>query len=112
MVGRIFGKKPLISRKLGYKIGKVADVFGKKALGVIDVAAPIAAATMPQFAPAILAGQAAAHSADKAIRSGVATANPRAGESRAGNMIQFGTDLQSANRDQERLKKQTALLRQ
>lgn len=112
MAVKIFGKKPIISKKMGYKIGKVADVFGKKAIGAIDVAAPIAAAAMPEFAPAIMAGQAAAHSADRAIRSGVATANPRAGESRAGNMIQFGADLQSANRDQERLKKQTALLRQ
>jgi hypothetical protein len=111
-MAKIFGKKPIISKKMGYKIGNIADKFGKKAINVIDVAAPIAAAAMPEFAPAILAGQAAAHSGDKAIRSGVAAANPRPGQSRTANVLQFGTDLAKANKEQERLQKQTALLRQ
>jgi hypothetical protein len=109
---KILGRKTGISKKLGYKIGGIADKLGRKALSTIDVVAPIAATAMPEFAPAILAGQAAAHGADRAIRSGVSVANPRQGESRAGNMIQFGADMQGAQRANEKLKKQTELLRQ
>jgi hypothetical protein len=112
MAVKVFGRKSVLNKKLGFKVGHVADVIGKRALGAIDIAAPVLSAALPQYAPAIMAGQAAAHSADKSIRSGVSVANPRKGESRVGNVIQFGKDVESAQRDQERLKKQTALLRQ
>jgi hypothetical protein len=111
-MAKIFGKKPIISKKMGYKIGRVADKIGVKALKGIDTIAPLAAMAAPEAAPAIFAAQGAAHGADKAIRSGVAVANPRRGQSRAGNVLQFAGDVNAANRQQQELKRQTALLRQ
>lgn len=112
MAVKIFGKKPIISKKMGYKIGNIADKIGVKAIKAIDTFAPMAAAAAPEAAPAILGAAAAAHGIDRAIRSGVAVANPRRGQSRAGNMIQFAGDVNAAQEQQKQLKKQTALLRQ
>lgn len=112
MAVKIFGKKPIISKKMGYKIGNIADKIGVKALKAIDTVAPLAAAAAPEAAPAILGAAAAAHGIDRAIRSGVAVANPQRGQTRAGNVIQFANDVNSAKQQQDRLKKQTALLRQ
>lgn len=112
MAVKIFGKKPIISKKMGYKIGNIADKIGVKAIKAIDTFAPMAAAAAPEAAPAILGAAAAAHGIDRAIRSGVAVANPRPGQSRAGNVIRFANDVNAAQEQQKQLKKQTALLRQ
>jgi len=109
---KILGMKNPLRTKLGYKIGAIADKVGRKALSTIDTVAPAAALMFPEFAPAIFAGQAAAHAGDKAIRSGVAVANPKRGESSVGNAIQFGKDVETSRQQNERLKKQTQLLRQ
>lgn len=109
---RLLGKKNPLRTKLGYKVGEIANKIGKKALSTIDTVAPMAAMAFPEAAPAILAAQGAAHGADRAIRSGVAVANPRRGESSVGNAIQFGRDVDSARQQNERLKRQTELLRQ
>jgi hypothetical protein len=98
---KIFGRKVHKTnlKKLGRKIGHVANVVGRKTLNTIDKAAPIASVAalalgQPEIAAAISAGQGLAHATDGAVRSGVAagTANKANRDKR---LVEFGDNVES-----------------
>jgi hypothetical protein len=101
------------SKTFGRKLGNTVNTIGRKALNTIGKAAPIAsllatAAGHPEIGVAITAGQAAAHSGDRAIRSGVAVATSNKANLDK-RVATFGNDLDYAKADAQHT---NALLRQ
>ena len=108
---KIFGKKITEKgmKRFAYKVGREANVIGRKTLNTIDKVAPMAAivataAGHPEIAAAIGGAQALAHAGDKAIRSGVAVATAKKGGV-DNALVNFGEDVNAVKRD-------AALLRQ
>jgi uncharacterized protein (DUF697 family) len=112
---KIFGRK--ISKgnlkTLGRKIGRTANVVGRKALNTIDKAAPIAALTAtalghPEIGAAITAGQGLAHATDHTVRAGVSVAGSKKANLNK-RLVTFGD---SVNETADQGRETHALLRQ
>jgi len=109
---KILGKKTSLRelKRFGFKAGRVADTFGRKAIHTIDRIAPIAATALaasgrPELAGVVMGSQLMAHGVDKAIRSGVNVVNPQGGMSRQQAYVNFGEDVNAAKRQAEVLRK-------